>query len=280
MSSQPAVGTPRFPDFIIAGAMKSGTSSLHAMLSEHPRVFIPPGEVGFFDHDDFCEHVDYFVTNDGGFCDRDFDERLAERLDWYRSLFAAARPDQLAGVDSTTYLSSRAAPSRIARHIPHARIIILLREPASRAYSQYWHMLSAGRMLYSFEDTLRLMPERILTRSCYVAAVRRYLECFPRRQLHFVAFENFARDPSAGTTETLEFLGLGGSDFHRVPAPGTSTPLGWRDRRCCRCIATAGDGATACPVTCSILAAPSRRSRSRHAATTRCAMSHERCPRR
>lgn len=205
--------TPRFPDFIIAGAMKSGTTSLHAMLAEHPLIFIPSGETGFFDHDDFAEHVDFFVADDGGWREHDFDAHLDEDLDWYRTQFAAARSDQLTGVDSTTYLSSPAAAGRIARHIPEARIIIMLREPAARAYSQYWHMVSAGSVLYSFEDTLRLMPERILTRSRYVDAVRRYLARFPREQLHFVAFEDFTRDPVAATAVVLEFLGLDATNF-------------------------------------------------------------------
>ena len=49
------------PDFIIVGAMKSGTTTLHDMLNTHPDVFIPKGELHFFDHDDIFQHPNFNI---------------------------------------------------------------------------------------------------------------------------------------------------------------------------------------------------------------------------
>ena len=59
-----APGNAFLPDFIIAGAMKSGTTTLHNILNEHPDVFIPDSEIHFFDMDDVIEHPEfnYFIN--------------------------------------------------------------------------------------------------------------------------------------------------------------------------------------------------------------------------
>jgi len=202
----------RLPDFFLVGAMKSGTTSMHEILAEHPAVFMPAGEIGFFDHDDFFEHVDNFISPQGRWQERNF-VPTEEELRWYTGLFAQARHGQLVGVDSTTYLSARHAPARIAAARPDARIIVMLRDPVARAYSQYWHMLQVGSMLYSFEESLRLMPERLLSRSFYVESLRRYLQDFPRSQLHVIVFESFIQAPAETAVRTLEFLGIDAAGF-------------------------------------------------------------------
>ncbi|WP_445666638.1 sulfotransferase [Fodinibius sp. AD559] len=53
------------PDFIIAGAMKCGTTSLHYILSKHPQIFIPDEEINFFDLDEFDQHKDFIMYKNG-----------------------------------------------------------------------------------------------------------------------------------------------------------------------------------------------------------------------
>ena len=203
----------RVTNFIIVGAMKSGTTSLHHILASHPRIFIPAGEIGYFDHDEYFEHVDFFTDTAGRWVPRDFERNPERGANWYSRFFADAHPGQLLGEDSTTYLASRHAAARIARYNPGMRIIVMLREPAARAYSQYWHMLRTGRVFHSFEDTLRLMPERILSRSYYLEQMQRYLGCFPRSQVLVIAFEQFVGDTLAGAVAALRFLGIDASEF-------------------------------------------------------------------
>lgn len=199
---------PWMPDFFIVGAMKSGTTTLHALLAEDPAVFIPGQEVFFFDYDDYFEHPDFHSTPAGTWLDRDFVRDQASARQWYRARFEAAPPGALRGEDSTTYLSSPVAASRIRAALPEARVIVMLRDPASRAYSQHWHHLRTGRAHLDFEGTLRVMPERLLHRSRYLSQVKRYLAAFPREQLHFVVFEEFVRDLAGGLAAARRFLGL------------------------------------------------------------------------
>lgn len=204
MNKHPA----RPADFIIVGAMKCGTTSLHHLLGAHPRIHIPDGEIGYYDHDEYFEHLDFFTDAAGRWIAHDYEAAGERGRDWYSRHFAGAQPGQLLGEDSTTYLSSRHAAARIARINAQTRIIVMLREPAARAYSQYWHMLRSGRVMHTFEDTLRLMPERILARSFYCEQVQRYLDHFPSEQLHFILFEEFVRSPRTAAVAALRFLGI------------------------------------------------------------------------
>ena len=113
----------RLPDFMLIGAMKSGTTTLHAYLSRHPGLFLcTPKEPGFFSRD----------------------ERYARGLDWYRELFTDAQPEQLCGEASTCYSRwphfENAAP-RIAADVPGAKLLYITRDPVERAYSHYRHLM-------------------------------------------------------------------------------------------------------------------------------------------
>ena len=97
----------------------------------------------------------------------DFDADLAANLPWYRSQFRNAGPDQLVGEHSTVYLPSSKAPARIARLLPDARLVFLLRDPVARTWSHYWHRVRGGQTVHGFEATLRYAPHTLLTRSFY-----------------------------------------------------------------------------------------------------------------
>ncbi len=107
----------RVPDFFIVGQPKSGTTALYDMLAAHPQIFVPElREPAFFA--DELPRQDHRTT-------------LPESTEEYRSLFADARPEQLIGERSAMYLWSASAARRIAAAQPAARIIAILREPAS-----------------------------------------------------------------------------------------------------------------------------------------------------
>lgn len=229
---------PWMPDFFIAGAMKCGTTTMHAMLAEHPQIFIPRGEIFFFDIDDFQNHVNFFAYDGDNWKDLDFEGNLEEYAAWYQRFFAGARPGQLIGEDSTTYLASPRAPARIARFNPDARIIVMLRDPASRSYSTYWHLLRAGRLWMSFEDVLRLHPEVLVSRSLYQEQIGNWLQHFPREQLHFVLLEELVREPARVVGEVCAFLGAHGEvpahaltlHANRGDAPRSAFLQRWRNR--------------------------------------------------
>jgi hypothetical protein len=201
----------RLPDFIIAGAMKCGTTSLRNVLAHHPRVFMPDLEVFYFTLDDIQQHPHFFGRVDGQWRHHDVEGRRDEYLNWYASFFAAARPDQLVGENSTSYLPSTRAPERIARLLPDAKIIVLLRDPVNRAYSHYWHLVRAGRTSATFEDALQFYSAQIVERSCYQHQLERLFRAIPRSQVHVIVFERFISQMDAVVRETLAFLGIDGA---------------------------------------------------------------------
>jgi len=198
----------RLPDFIIGGAMKSATTTLHHIMASHERVFMPLKELFFFDIDDFEQHRNFFVPFGSRWNVHDYDRDFDKNLLWYSSFFKEASEGVLLGEDTTTYLASRKAPARIARLLPHVKLIFLLRNPVARAYSQYWHMVGKGSMTYTFEQALRYDPSTILQRGHYREQLARYLEFFDRKQIKVVVFEHFVKNLQATVDDVCDFLGL------------------------------------------------------------------------
>jgi sulfotransferase family protein len=124
--------TGRFPDFIVIGAPRSGTTALTRYLGEHPQIFMSdPKELWYF-------------TNRG----------MERGEDWYTQHFAAAGRDRLAGEGTTLYMFLSEAMTRISRTIPHCRLVALLRHPVDRAWSHYWFQHEWGSEKRPFEQAV------------------------------------------------------------------------------------------------------------------------------
>lgn len=230
-------GQARLPDFIIGGAMKCGTSTLHQMLGDLPGVFIPDPEIYFFSIDDVEQHPEFFVGPDGAWVERDFDRHREAYLAWYRDFFAAAPPASLIGEDSTSYLASARCARRIRALLPDVKLVFLLRDPAARTYSHYWHLLRTGRATEDFEGTLRHAPGTLYQRSQYRDQAERYLRTFPREQVKFVLFEELVARPAEVLRDVIGFIGLAQPEMtpsvaHRNPArvPRSVRAQIWRNR--------------------------------------------------
>ena len=230
------------PDFIIGGAQKAGTSSMHHILAQHEDVFIPGGELHFFCMDDVISNPEFAGRSGNGWieCEEgcpDYDEHFDRNLKWYRRFFESAKAGQILGEDGAVYLSSRYAPERIADLLPDVKLIFLLRHPVERTYSQYHHLLRTGRAVYDFEDSLQYGPHTLLSRSQYREHIERYLEYFPREQIKFVVFEEFVTNMQQVIDDICSFLGLGsgielsGVDTHRMSSPVPRFPglLHWQN---------------------------------------------------
>jgi hypothetical protein len=196
------------PGAMIIGAMKSGTSSLHYYLTQHPQV-IPP----------LRKEVHYFDLN--------FDRGEP----WYRANFGRAGQGGVNIDSSPYYLFHPQVPQRAHDLLPDARLIVLLRDPVRRAYSHYWHERDKGREPLSFEDAIAAEPDRIgrdherlargeigrsdahqyfsyLARSRYAEQIERWLRVYPREQLLVLRFEDLAKDPLPVLNRALGCLGL------------------------------------------------------------------------
>lgn len=192
--------TKGLPDFIIGGAMKSGTTSLHYYLRQHPQLFMLDGR----------EQETHFFDDDNNF---------SKGTDWYRSLFLGALPDQLVGQTSPLYLYLDYVPRRIKAVLPNVKLIFILRNPIDRAYSHYWHVWRKRRENLSFERAVASEEGRLVnyyavknfsyvSRGLYDHQLRRYLECFDKESVKVILFEDLNNDPVAVARDCFDFLGV------------------------------------------------------------------------
>lgn len=203
MARAAQLATP--PHFIIVGAQKSGTSTLHGVLGAHPDVFIPDREIFFFDIDDPLQHPDFAPASGER---RDFEADFETYATWYERFFAGARPEQLRGEDSTSYLASELAPERIARLCPDVKVLALLRDPVSRAYSHYWHDVSRGRCSRSFTEVAEDRSSLVVQRGFYRQQIERYHEALGAERVKVLVFEEFSVDMQRISAQVCDFLGL------------------------------------------------------------------------
>jgi hypothetical protein len=235
------------PDYLLIGTHRGGTTSLHRYLQQHP-----------------CVGRNFpRLQNVKGV--RYFDQNYFRGIHWYRSHFPTVAYRSylgrlhggpvLAGDASAYYLFHPAAAERAARDVPKAKIIVLLRDPIERAYSHWKRERRDGtEPLESFEDAIAAEPgrlagevERILgddryysyahenfsyiSQGLYLDSLRRWLERFPREQVHVEVSERFLQDPQAAYDRVMRFLGLRPlrlSDGRRLNVTGERSGPGLR----------------------------------------------------
>lgn len=216
------------PNFLIIGAEKSATTALYNYLAEHPQIFMSRiKEPRFFSHEDRPPFEGIGTLEDL----RARGVPLTTTRDGYEALFAGAGEALAIGEASPNYLSTHAAARRIHDLIPHARMVVSLRNPVDRAYSFYWMMVREDKHPRSFEVELdaafaelaalgtdaldRLPPEDFpflasayLIKGLYARHIRYYLSLFPREQFLFLRFEDIERDPAQVSASVFKFLGV------------------------------------------------------------------------
>jgi len=201
------------PDFIVCGAMKSGTTTLHRILERHPKVFFADDELHFFNLDDIVEHPNFQRYYCGKWYTQDIAQDPKAAWEWYASQFADAQPGQLRGEDTTSYISSARSVERIALQKKDIKIIVLLRNPVDRTYSHYWHRVRAGRAIYNFEHTLLYEPDLLLRRSMYYQDLKRFFQLLPNENIRVYLFEDFIKDSEWVIKDLCEFLQIKFEEF-------------------------------------------------------------------
>ena len=204
--------TDRLPDFFIVGQPKSGTTALYEMLRRHPQIFMPPGKEPWFFADELHERPPPRP------------EGIAQTLAQYAALFAQAKGEQRVGEASALYLWSRTAAGRIAAVCPEAKIIAILREPASLLRSLHLQFVQTYiEVENDFAKALALEVQRRQGRSIprhsywpgallysehvrYVEQLRRYEERFGRNRMLVLIYDDFRSDNEATVAEVLRFL--------------------------------------------------------------------------
>ena len=185
----------RLPDFCIIGSQKAGTSSLWHVLRQHPELFLPQQkELNFFFRDQEYKRGDSA----------------------YASHFESAGPQQLCGEASPGYLCHPMVPGRMARLIPNAKLIVVLRDPIERAYSQYWDNRRWLMESDTFEELLKRPMHQVFTpgkrnyfsRGCYSIYLERVYQYYESSQVHVVWFAELKSQPEKVYRAIFKFLGV------------------------------------------------------------------------
>jgi hypothetical protein len=220
-AEEPAPSAARpVPEFFIVGHQKCGTTALYEMLRQHPQIFMPTLKEPRFFAADLRSRL---RPQDAG---ARAQNRLPYTLEAYLELFAGARPGQLAGEASPQYLRSHVAAGAIAEVQPQARIIAILREPASFVRSFHQQFLHANqetepdlRRAVGLEAARREGHQ--IPRGChqpselaycehvrYVEQLQRFESAFGRERMLVLIYDDFRRDNLASAGEIVRFLGL------------------------------------------------------------------------
>ena len=177
----------RLPEFVIIGAAKSATTWLSENLRERPEVFMPGPEPHFFS--------------------TQFDKGLA----WYGEWFRDAAAETKVGEKSADYLAHPPAAERLRRVLPDARLIVQLRNPVERAYSDYCMLFRRGEVSPAIErhlDPRRAAGGRFLEGGLYGRHLARYCNLFPREQIKVLLHDDIRRAPGEAWDEVCGFVGL------------------------------------------------------------------------
>jgi len=194
----------RWPDLFIVGAPKAGTTSLYEYLKKIPGIYMSPAKEPFY----FCKNT---IPN------YSYAPQIRDK-EKYLNLFKKVKDEKIVGEGSVWYLSDPDSPELIYQQIPHAKIIIMLRDPVERAFSHY--LMHAARNLFktsSFHEQLQQeeknnvdlsIPNIRLRAGLYCDDIQRYLKTFGANQVKIIIFEEFIMDTKKAVKDVLKFLGI------------------------------------------------------------------------
>jgi hypothetical protein len=178
--------TRRLPNFLFIGADKAGSTWLFNALRQHPDCFVPA-----------CKDI-YF-----------FDRYYDRGLEWYASFFDAAPDDAVAvGELSHDYLYSDAAAERIARDLPGVKLVVFLRDPVSRAFSEYLYLVRSGLTRDLGVRAAFTKDGKAIEHSRYARHLPRYLERFPEGQIGIFYYDLLEQQPTELARRVFAFLGM------------------------------------------------------------------------
>jgi hypothetical protein len=187
----PSDAEGRLPDWIVIGAMKCATTSLHRYLAEHPDIATStPKELDFFIADRY--------------------DRLG--IDWYAQQFLDPPGASVAGESSVNYTKRHEFPGvaeRMHRHLPDVKLIYVLRDPIDRIESHWIHAVDEGSWRGDFSSAIRDLESSVMVQtSRYWSQLGEYLRYYDPAQIRVLSYEALSNDPGGVVRDVLEFVGL------------------------------------------------------------------------
>jgi hypothetical protein len=189
------------PNFLIVGAMKSGTTALYYYLEQHPQIYMSPLKEPNF----FCLEGQ-----------KNTDADSITDIETYRSLFKGVSKEKAFGEASHCYLYEPGAVDRIKHHVPEARPIAILRNPIDRAYSHFLHMVRNGSEPITdfaqalWEEEAGTHPDRTFQDyigiGFYYGQLKRYFDTFGRDRTRVYLYEDLSDAPLDTLQDAFRFL--------------------------------------------------------------------------
>ena len=221
--------TPVLPNFFIVGAPKAGTTSLYRYLKQHPQIYMSPvKEPSYFASEiqieNLCEAFKRHVRRQSPHLREYVDDgKPPDPYAWlvlnsedYETLFHRVKDEKAIGEATVSYLWSETAAGNIHRRIPDAKIVMILRDPAERAFSHYMHQLSEGLTRATFREHIQRAEHGdkrqinavypFLELGLYYQQVKRYLDLFPRKNVRIYWYEEAWQQPGQMLAELFGFL--------------------------------------------------------------------------
>lgn len=204
----------KLPNFLVAGVPKAGTTSLHHYLDSHPSIFMPAKkELHFFTSGLIAKNI-----NGPGDLDASTTGIVSD-IDEYEQCFAGARSEEVSGEVSPSYFYfARECSLQIKDVLNSPKVILMLRDPIERAFSNYLHLLREGRETEEFEVALELEQERKASgygdfwryteHSLYSEKTRFILDEFGQDNVKIVLSEQLKASPERILPEIFEFIGV------------------------------------------------------------------------
>ena len=211
-----------FPDFLIIGAVRSGTTSLYYDICEHKCV-LPAAydEIGFFD------------------------SNFELGFHWYKSMFPTKFEKNkitknnhicITGEDTPFYFWSKNARIRIKEKFPKIKLIVLLRNPVDRAYSNYNLGVRGGSEHLSFEESIKkeiflleqnndiqsdgiekyTRPRSYISKGLYYNQIKKWFELFSKEQILVINTENLLENPEQTLEKVFKFLELSNEKIKNI----------------------------------------------------------------
>jgi hypothetical protein len=222
---------PALPNFFIVGTGKAGTTSLYHYLQQHPQIYMSPvKEPCYFASEIRADNLTARYRRHIRRMSRNLPERLGDGrpvrpLGWlvsewedYLRLFQGVQTETAIGEASVAYLWSETAAANIASRLPDAKIILILRDPSERAFSQYLHQLSVGLTYSTFREHIEKCVQNqdrklgahypLLEVGLYSRQVKRYLDLFPRNNIRIYWYEEDWRKPNWLLEDLFKFLSV------------------------------------------------------------------------
>ncbi len=227
------MGSKSLPNFLIVGAAKAGTTTLYNYLQKNPNIFVPEHKEPYFLTGQSLAEIN---TN-GGYYHRG----MIDNFELYCDLYKNAYLKMMIGDFSTGYLYFyQSSIYNIKKYLGSPKIIIIIRNPVDRAYSNYLHHVKDGNETESFEDAISLIEERkkknwwwgysLLDAGLYYNQVKAYLENFT--DVKIFLFEDLKNNSQFVVDDLCSFLNVSSFDIENkiynksgVPKKNTKTFL-------------------------------------------------------